>query len=56
MADKTPDKTYTLEEFIESGLNDQITYNNFSLLENISNINIPTENVIFDYIDELQND
>ena len=54
MADKKPHKTYTLEEFIESGENDLLTYANFSLLEKISDIEIPTENIIFDYISEIK--
>lgn len=54
MADKKPHETYTLEEFVESGVSDLITYSNFSLLETISQIDIPTENLIFDYMDELQ--
>lgn len=54
MSDKKPHKTYTLEEFIESGENDLLTYANFSLLEKISDIEIPTENIIFDYISEIK--
>ena len=53
MAQKSPDETYTLEEFVESGVDDLITYNNFSLLESISGIEIPTENLIFDYMSEM---
>ncbi len=54
MAQKTPDQTYTLEEFVESGVDDLITYNNFSLLESISGIEIPSENLIFDYMSEMK--
>lgn len=54
MAEKSPNTTYTLEEFIESGVDDLVTYNNFSLLESISGIEIPTENLIFDYMTEMK--
>lgn len=53
MAQKKPDKTYTLEEFIESGVDDLITYTNFSLLSSISGLQIPSENLIFDYMTEM---
>lgn len=54
MAEKSPDKTYNLEEFISSGSDDLITYSNFSLLQSISGIQIPSENLIFDYMSELK--
>lgn len=54
MAEKTPDKTYTLDEFIDSGVDDLITYTNFSLLQSISGIQIPSENLIFDYMQEIK--
>lgn len=54
MADPKIHETYTIEELIDAGSNDTVTYSNFSLLERINDIEIPTENIIFDYLTELK--
>lgn len=53
-----PEKTATVEEFIEAGSADDITYYNFSILEKYKNDeNITVEyvmsNIIYDYMDEI---
>lgn len=52
-----PERTATIEEFIEMGDTDDITYANFSILvkcigEN-SIVQYAQDNIIYDYIDEL---
>lgn len=47
-------KTYTIEDLITEGQGDIVTYTKFSLLEKIGDITIPTENIIFDYMDEIK--
>ena len=54
MANIDPAKTYTLEGFIESGVSDDMTYYNFSLIEMIDGIQHLDRNVIEEYIDELK--
>lgn len=53
-----PELTKTVEEFIELGIADDITYENFSILAEIAgnkvNIRFPENNVIYDYIKELK--
>ena len=52
-----PQKTSTLEEFIEAGNTDERTYNNFSLLfhsSTDSNIILSSTNIIYDYMDEIK--
>lgn len=55
-----PEKTYTVQEFIESGSGaNEVTYHNFSLLyqrESITGdiIQIPFENIINDYMEEIR--
>lgn len=48
-----PQKTYSLEEFVNSGESTTITYNSLSMSEKIEDILFPIFNVIDDYIDDL---
>lgn len=53
-----PEKAATIEEFIEMGDTDEITYHNFSILvkcigEN-SSIEYSQDNILYDYVDELK--
>ena len=55
-----PEKTATIEEFIDIGDTDDITYSQFSILvkcigEN-SIIQYAQDNIIYDYLDELKED
>lgn len=52
-----PDKTSTVEEFINAGISDDMTYNNFSILFRSSqqdNIILSANNIIYDYMDEIK--
>lgn len=52
-----PDKTSTVEEFINAGISDEMTYNNFSILFRSSqqdNIILSANNIIYDYMDEIK--
>lgn len=53
-----PELTKSVEEFIELGVADDITYENYSILAAITankvNIRFPENNVIYDYIKELK--
>lgn len=52
-----PDKTSTVEEFINAGISDEMTYNNFSILFKSSqqdNIILSANNIIYDYMDEIK--
>ncbi len=51
---KAPDKTYTLQEFVESGVNDDMTYINFAILDEINGVRVIDHNLIDDYLDELK--
>ena len=52
-----PELTSTVEDFIEMGASDEMTYKNFSILVNFigesSVVEYAQDNVIYDYIDEL---
>jgi len=52
-----PEKTVTIEEFIEMGAADEITYHNFSILAKFvdenSEIQYAITNVIYDYMEDL---
>lgn len=48
-----PQKTYSLEDFVNSGDSTTITYDSLSMTEKVDNIAFPIFNVIDDYIDEL---
>lgn len=51
-----PDKTITVEEFINSGKNVTIDYINFSFLSKLQNGTVVSVlNVVNDYIEELRN-
>lgn len=51
-----PDKTITVEEFINSGKNVTIDYINFSFLSRLQNGTVVSVlNVVNDYIEELRN-
>lgn len=45
--------TTTIEDFIEAGKDVTITYYNLSILQQVDNIQYSTENVLYDYMDEL---
>lgn len=53
-----PELTKSVEEFVELGSADDITYENYSILAEIAghkvNIRFPEHNVIYDYIKELK--
>lgn len=52
-----PEKTATVEDFIEAGQADDITYYNFSILEKYNDGDITIEyvmsNILYDYMDEI---
>ena len=52
-----PEKTATVEDFIEAGQADDITYYNFSILEKYKDGDITIEyvmsNILYDYMDEI---
>lgn len=51
-----PDKTYTIEEFIEAGKGVILTYQNLSLKSHIDkNIKFPFKNVFNDYLPDFIN-
>lgn len=56
MANSTtpPAETNTLSDFVEAGVNDDITYRNFSILEKIGDIEFIDHCIINDYLDELK--
>ena len=49
-----PALTYTLEDFINFGVNDEMTYRNFSILEVIDGKEFVDRNIIQDYLGELE--
>lgn len=50
-----PSITYTLDQFIEMQVIDDLTYYNFSIIELIDGIEHLDHNLIEEYIDELEN-
>lgn len=50
----TPDKTYTLDQFIDMKSVDTITYHNFSILQLIDGVEHLDHNIIEDYLPELK--
>ena len=54
-----PEKTATVEEFVELGSSDDITYYNFSILEKYrgedddASVEYSMSNIIYDYMDEI---
>lgn len=56
--DGTPETAKTIEEFVELGNTDDITYNNFAILatstDRDSSVLLPENNVIYDYIKEIK--
>lgn len=56
MANSTtpPAETNTLTDFIESGINDDMTYRNFSILEKEGDLEFIDHCLINDYLDELK--
>lgn len=48
-----PALTFTLEDFIDMKISDEMTYYNFSIIENINNIEYLDHNLIEDYLPEL---
>lgn len=55
MASKSnPALTATLEDFIQEGKTDQLTYKNFSITNQIGNISFVETNIIDFYLDELK--
>ena len=47
------DKTYTVQDFIELGTSDEITYYNFSILEYLNGFDMFVTNLLYDYEDEI---
>ena len=50
----SPDKTYTLEDFVQMKITDDMTYYNFSIIEVIDGVQHTELNLIDEYIDELR--
>ena len=52
-----PERTSTVEDFIDMGASDQITYKNFSILVKFvsesSVVEYAQDNIIYDYMDEI---
>lgn len=48
-----PEKTYTIEEFIDSYNSTDINYESTSLIQNLSGYTVISYNIFNDYIDEL---
>lgn len=46
-------QTYTIESFIACQKSDDMTYRNFSILENVGGLEFVDHNIIYDYLDEL---
>lgn len=50
-----PDQTATLAEFVSAGINDDMTYRNFAIVEVIPcGLELIDHNIIDDYLDELK--
>jgi hypothetical protein len=49
-----PAYTYTLEDFVQTGQQDQLTYSYFSVVNEINGIKFTTYNIVNDYLDELK--
>lgn len=49
----SPDKTYTLDQFINAQGSDDITYYNFSILEKFGGVEHLDRNIVEDYLPEL---
>ena len=47
------DKTYTVQDFIDLGTSDEITYYNFSILEYLNGFDMFITNLLYDYEDEI---
>lgn len=47
------DKTYTVQDFIDLGTSDEITYYNFSILEYLNGFDMFVTNLLYDYEDEI---
>lgn len=54
MADILPEYTYTIEEFISSEQNTQISYDTLCIFEKVNDIYLITHNIINDYIKEIK--
>lgn len=50
----TPDKTFTLEDFVQMKVTDDMTYYNFSIIEVIDGVQHTELNLIDEYITELR--
>lgn len=44
----------TIEEFIEQGQDDPMSYHGFAISENDNQLTFPIDNIIYDYIDEIR--
>jgi hypothetical protein len=49
-----PAKTYTLEDFVEAGENDEVTYTRFSIIRELNGIKYASYNILDNYLDELK--
>jgi hypothetical protein len=49
-----PALTFTLTDFIEAGQSDQLTYDTFSLFNELNGVSIATYNIVSDYLSELK--
>jgi hypothetical protein len=50
----SPAKTYTLEDFVQMKITDEMTYYNFSVIEVIDGVEHTELNILDEYIDELR--
>lgn len=48
-----PDKTYSIEQFIDSGKGVTLTYHNLSLINTFDKVELPYKNVFYDYLDDI---
>ena len=48
-----PALSYTLEQFVDEGKSDQLTYSNFSVIREINGIKFTSFNILDSYLDEL---
>lgn len=51
---KQPAETCTLSEFVASGINDDMTYRNFSIFGKIKDMEVLDHCLVDDYLDELK--
>lgn len=53
-SDHDPSKTYTLSEYIETGKQDELTYNNFSILRSANSVTFSEQCITDYYMEDLK--